>query len=138
MGAGTATPTESEAEKKARKEAEAAAAKANGNGNGEKLDGEHDDERQDAKPKAPAIELEGVGQLSLKINGKNPDKATAKLVGGKIAIPKGEYNPGEYLEAVVKLRVSKVSIVDKANDGETVEREREHQFKMVQIEKIDG
>lgn len=105
----------------------------------EPLDGEHGDEgQQDAKPKAPPIELEGVGQLSLKIGGKTPDKATAKLVGGKIAIPKGEYQPGEYLEAVVKLRVSKVAINHKVNDGETVEVEREHQFKMVQIEKIKG
>lgn len=114
----------------------------NGNGgeaNREPLDGEHGDEgRQDATPKAPPIELEGVGQLSLKIGGKTPDKATAKLVGGKIAIPKGEYQPGEYLEAVVRLRVSKVAINHKVNDGETVEVEREHQFKMVQIEKIKG
>lgn len=120
-----------------------AGASANGNGEAEgqreALDGEHGDEgAQDAKPKAPAIELEGVGQLSLKIGGKAPDKATAKLVGGKIAIPKGEYQPGEYLEAVVKLRVSKVAINHKVNDGETVEVEREHQFKMVQIEKIKG
>lgn len=117
---------------------QAEAAEANG-GSGsetpsEPLDGEHGDEQP--APKAPAIELEGVGQLSLKIGGQNPDKATAKLVGGKIAIPKGEYQPGEVIEAVVRLRVSKVSINHKVNDGETIEVEREHQFKMLQIEKV--
>jgi hypothetical protein len=109
----------------------------NGNGEGrEPLDGEHGDEQP--KPKAPPIELEGQGQLSLKIGGKAPDKATAKLVGGKIAIPKGEYQPGEVIEAVVRLRVSKVAVTHKVNDGETIEVEREHQFKMLQIEKVAG
>jgi len=115
---------------------------ASSNGNGEEgegrepLDGEHGDEQP--KPKAPPIELEGQGQLSLKIGGREPDKATAKLVGGKIAIPKGEYQPGEVIEAVVRLRVSKVAITHKVNDGETIEVEREHQFKMLQIEKVAG
>ena len=110
---------------------------ANGNGGSdEPLDGEHTDEQP--KPKAPPIELEGRGQLSLKIGGKAPDKATAKLVGGKIGIPKGEYQPGEVIEAVVKLRVSKVAINHKVNDGETIEVEREHQFKMLQIEAVTG
>jgi hypothetical protein len=116
-------------------------AEANGNGEAarEPLDGEHRDEgQQDSKPKAPPIELEGQGQLSLKIGGRTPDKATAKLVGGKIAIPKGEYQPGEVIEAVVRLRVSKVGITHKVNDGETIEVEREHQFKMLQIEKVAG
>jgi hypothetical protein len=124
------------------------AASSNGTGQGEgeggdggeqrrePLDGEHGDEQP--KPKVPAIELEGRGQLSLKIGGANPDKATAKLVGGKIAIPKGEYQPGEVIEAVVRLRVSKVAINHKVNDGETIEVEREHQFKMLQIEAVTG
>jgi hypothetical protein len=106
------------------------------NGVVEHLEGEHPDEQP--TPKAPPIELEGRGQLSLKIGGANPDKATAKLVGGKIAIPKGEYQPGEVIEAVVRLRVSKVAITHKVNDGETIEVEREHQFKMLQIEKVAG
>lgn len=119
--------------------AEKPTASTNGDGDGEgrePLDGEHGDEQP--KPKAPPIELEGQGQLSLKIGGKAPDKATAKLVGGKIAIPKGEYQPGEVIEAVVRLRVWKVAITHKVNDGETIEVEREHQFKMLQIEKVAG
>ena len=119
-----------------------AASSTNGNGGGEDeprrepLDGDHPDEQP--KPKVPPIELEGKGQLSLKISGQAPDKATAKLVGGKIAIPKGEYQPGEVIEAVVRLRVSKVAINHKVNDGETIEVEREHQFKMLQIEAVTG
>lgn len=117
-------------------QAKAADAQAGGGEDGERLDGEHPDEQP--KPKVPPIELEGKGQLSLKIGGQAPDKATAKLVGGKIGIPKGEYQPGEVIEAVVRLRVSKVSINHKVNEGETIEVEREHQFKMLQIEAVTG
>lgn len=104
------------------------------NGVVEHLEGEHPDEQP--APKAPPIELEGQGQLSLKIGGQVPNKATAKMVGGKIDIPKGEYQPGEVVEAVVRLQVRKVSIVHKVSDGETVEVEREHQFRLMQIEKV--
>lgn len=120
--------------------------KQNGDG-GEKrepLDGEHGDEGgQGGQAQAPAIPplvLEGKGQLSLKVTGDAPDKATAKMVGGKIEIPAGEYQPGEVVEAVVRLQCRKVSIIDKIDgaSGERTEREREHQFKMLQIEKVDG
>lgn len=116
------------------------------NGNGEEqrepLDGEHGDEQAD-KAQAPAIPplvLEGKGQLSLKISGDAPNKATAKMVGGKIEIPAGEYQPGEVIEAVVRLQCRKVSIIDKVDgaSGERTEREREHQFKVLQIEKVEG
>jgi hypothetical protein len=114
---------------------------AAGNGNGEPLDGEHADEqgteKKAAEKKAPDLVLEGKGQLSLKIGGKAPDKATAKMVGGKITIPAGEYQPGEVIEVVSRIQVRKVSIIHKVNDGETVEVEREHQFKLLQIEKVD-
>lgn len=107
-----------------------------GGATGEPLDGEHPDEQAPTPAAVPKIEIEGKGQLSLKIGGKVPDKATAKMVGGKIEIPKGEYQPGDVIEAVVRLQVRKVSISHKVNDGETVEVEREHQFKMLQIEKV--
>lgn len=119
-------------------------ASANGNGGGaarEPLDGEHGDEQGQDDAQAPAIPplvLEGKGQLSLKVTGDAPDKATAKMVGGKIEIPAGEYQPGEVIEAVVRLQCRKVSIIDKVDgtSGERTEREREHQFKMLQIEKV--
>lgn len=119
-----------------------AATNGNGGEQREPLDGEHGDERAD-KAQAPAIPplvLEGKGQLSLKISGDAPNKATAKMVGGKIEIPAGEYQPGEVIEAVVRLQCRKVSIIDKVDgaSGERTEREREHQFKVLQIEKVEG
>lgn len=120
---------------------EEAAAESNGRGEArEPLDGEHQDEQpQGEAPKIPPLVLEGKGQLSLKISGDRPDKATAKMVGGKIEIPAGEYQPGEVIEAVVRLQCRKVSIIDKVDgaSGERTEREREHQFRVLQIEKVE-
>jgi hypothetical protein len=114
---------------------------ASGNGNGEPLDGEHSDEQGSEKTEAkgpPPVELEGKGQLSLVIGGKNPDKATAKMVGGKIDIPAGEYQPGDVVEAVVRIRCTKVAVIHKMNNatGDVNEVEREHQFKLMQMEKV--
>lgn len=111
---------------------------ATGNGNGgEKLDGEHSD--QQAPPALPPVELEGTGdQLTLKITGENPNKGTAKMVGGKMDIPKGEYQPGDVVEAVVRMRCVEVSVTDKMNNstGDVTERERTHKFKVMGIDKI--
>jgi hypothetical protein len=107
------------------------------NGNGEALDGEHAD--QQAPPALPPVELEGSGdQLTLKITGAAPDKGTAKMQGGKIEIPKGEYQPGEVVEAVVRMRCTEVAVIDKMNNttGDVTERERVHRFKVMGIEKI--
>lgn len=118
------------------------APKASANGNGEErepLDGEHGDER--VVPKLPPVELEGAGdQLTLKITGDAPDKGTAKLQGGKMDIPKGEYQPGDVVEAVIRMRCTEVGVIDKMNNttGERVERERVHKFKVMGIEKISG
>lgn len=109
------------------------------NGNGEPLDGEHAD--QQAPPKLPPVELEGSGdQLTLKITGSAPDKGTAKLVGGKMDIPRGEYQPGDVVEAVVRMRCTEVSVTDKMNNttGDVNERERTHKFKVMGIEKLDA
>lgn len=111
---------------------------ANGNGE-EPLDGEHKDEQ--APPALPPVELEGSGdQLTLKITGSVPNKGTAKLTGGKIQMPKGEQQPGDVVEAVVRLRCTEVAVIDKMNNttGEVVERERVHRFKIMGIEKITG
>lgn len=115
-------------------------AAANGNRNGEeKLDGEHAEDQ--APPKLPPIELEGKGdQLTLKITGDAPDKGTAKMVGGKMEIPKGEYQPGDVVEAVVRMRCTEVSVIDKMNNttGERSERERVHKFRVMGIERINA
>lgn len=104
---------------------------------GEPLDGEHTDEQP--APALPPVELEGKGdQLTLKITGEAPDKGTAKMVGGKIDIPKGEYQPGDVVEAVVRMRCTEVAVIDKMNNttGDVAERERVHRFKVMGIEKI--
>lgn len=143
MGAVAEAPEKTEAEKAAEageqaKKADADAAKAAG----EPLDGEHADETGEQgkaeKAPEPSLELQGEGQLSLKIAGPVPNKATAKMVGGKIAIPEGEYQPGEVIEAVVRIQCTKVSVIDKMNNGERTEREREHQFKLRQIERVNA
>lgn len=105
----------------------------------EKLDGENAD--QQAPPALPPVELEGSGdQLTLKITGATPNKGTAKLVGGKMDIPRGEYQPGDVVEAVVRMRCTEVSVTDKMNNttGDVSERERTHKFKVMGIEKLDA
>lgn len=120
---------------------------ANGNGGAaagetgghEPLDGEDQGIEQEA-PKKPPLELEGKGkQLSLKITGDTPDKATAKMVGGKIDIPAGEYQPGDVIETVCRMRCVEVGVIDKMNNatGEVNERERVHKFKLMQIERVE-
>lgn len=87
----------------------------------------------------PTIELLGNGQLSLKIGGGRPDVATAKLKGGKMDIPQGEFQPGDIVEAVVRMRCTEVGIHDKTNHmtGEVNERERRHGFHLLSIEKVE-
>lgn len=107
------------------------------NGNGEPLEGEQPDEQ--APPALPPVELEGKGeQLTLKITGKAPEKGTAKMVGGKMEIPKGEYQLGDVVEAVVRMRCTEISVNDKMNNttGDVNERERVHKFRLMGIEKI--
>lgn len=114
----------------------------NGNGGGEPMPGEGEGEQAgqvEEKPSLPPVQLEGAGdQLTLKITGDAPDKGTAKMVGGKMEIPKGEYQPGDVVEAVVRMRCTEVSVIDKMNNttGERSERERVHKFKVMGIEKI--
>lgn len=105
----------------------------------EGAEGGDEGQPEDDTPKLPPIELEGAGeQLTLKITGAKPDLGTAKMQGGKIDIPKGEYQPGDVVEAVVRMRCTEVAVIDKMNNstGEVVERERVHKFKVMGIEKI--
>lgn len=104
---------------------------------GEELEGEGAGEQAPAA--LPPVELEGTGdQLTLTITGASPDKGTAKMVGGKMDIPKGEYQPGDVVEAVVRMRCTEVAVIDKMNNstGAVSERERVHRFKVMGIEKI--
>lgn len=121
-------------------DANGGAASPEGAGEGEELEGEGE-EAAPEQPKMPPVELEGSGsQLTLKITGQAPDKGTAKLQGGKMDIPKGEYQPGDVVEAVVRMRCVEVSVTDKMNNttGAVNERERTHKFKVMGIEKISA
>lgn len=123
------------------KDADAAAGKDDSEGvrehEGEPLEGEGD-QPEPTPTGPPPLELEGLGkQLSLKISGGTPDVALATLVGGQIAIPQGEYNPGDVIEGVVRLRCVEVAIRDNTNHstGEVSERARKHKFKLLSIER---
>jgi len=141
MESATIAPGASEEEQRKMAEqakaADAEAAKKNGAG-GEPLEGEGEQAQADQPKGPPPVELEGLGkQLSLKINGGQPDTAVATLQGGAMKIPAGEFNPGDVIEAVVRLRCTSVEIRDNTNHstGEVSERARKHKFKLLSIER---
>jgi len=137
MANATATPPETDEGRRIREAREADEAGAEqGVAVGEsEADIEGEGEGEEGPP--PLI-LEGMGQkLSTRISGRAPDKGTAKMVGGKIELPEGEFQPGDVIDATVRLRCTKISIIEKMNNstGDVVEREREHQFKLMSIER---
>lgn len=119
--------------------AEAQGADANGSDAGVVVgEGALEGEGAEEQGGLPPLELEGTGQqLSLKIAGQRPDKATAKMVGGKIDIPAGEFQPGDVIEVISRIRCTRVAVIHKMNNatGDVNEVEREHQFKVMSIEK---
>lgn len=134
---GTATAEQTEQERLAQQVKDATTAAVDEAKKNEPLDGEGDGDQ--APPAMPPVELEGSGdQLTLKISGAAPNKGTAKMVGGKMEIPKGEYQLGDVVEAVVRMRCTEVAVIDKMNNttGDVNERERVHKFKVMGIEKI--
>jgi hypothetical protein len=86
----------------------------------------------------PPIELEGEGQLSLEVGGNVPDKATVKLRGGSIAVPRGEYKKGDIVNLAVKAQVCEIHFVDKRDGqtGEITQTERRQVLKVVGVEKV--
>jgi hypothetical protein len=123
------------------KETEEAAASANGVVEDPKPPEEPaaDLEGEDAQEQAiPELEVEGDGQLSLKIGGRKPDSAEVKLRGGSIKVPKGQYEKGDVLNFLVKVRCTEIHAVDKIDNstGEVVETVRRQIFKIQGVERV--
>lgn len=122
-------------------------AAASGAEGGEQPPAEHEGEQPKAdlegegegEQALPAIILEGDGQLSLRVGGAKPDKATVKLRGGSIGIPQGQYEKGDTVNLMVKVKCAEVHFVDKTDGqtGEVTETERRHVFKISGVERID-
>lgn len=98
------------------------------------LEGDGDDEQGPLFE----LELEGDAKLDTKVGGKKPEKATVKLRGGSIGIPKGQYEKGDTVTMLVKVRCAEVHFVDKEDGttGEIIETERRHIFKVKHTERI--
>lgn len=89
-------------------------------------------------PPTIELEIEGDGQLSLRVGGRQPDVASVKLRGGSIRVPRGDYERGDTLDLLCKVRCCEVHFVDKidGSTGEITETERRHVFKVVGVEKV--
>lgn len=96
-------------------------------------------EGQEAEEQAiPELEVEGEGQLSLKIGGRKPDSSEVKLRGGSIKVPKGQYEKGDVLNFLVKVRCTEIHAVDKMDNstGDVVETVRRQIFKIQGVERV--
>lgn len=99
-----------------------------------KLEGEGAGEQQ---PESEII-LEGDGQLSLRVSGKKPDKATVKIRGGSIHVGKGQFDKGDTVDLLIKAQCAEVHLVDKRDGqtGEIIETERRQIFKISAVERV--
>jgi hypothetical protein len=87
------------------------------------------------------VVVEGRGQqLTLDVGGLPPDCATVKLQGGSIGIPRGQYDKGDTLALLVKVRCDAVAVIDKRDPktAEVTETERRHLFKVTSVERLKG
>lgn len=89
---------------------------------------------------APELEVEGTGQLSLKVGGVKPEKATMKLRGGSIHVAQGQIEKGESINLLVKATCAEVHFVDKRDTatGEITGTERRQIMKITGVEKVGG
>ncbi len=114
---------------------ESATLERNGASNGE---GDLPGESAEEQPKLPPVEVVGHGQLSFEVGGMDPDKATVKLRGGSIGIPEGQYEKGDVVDLLVRVRCDSVAFIDKHDNttGAIVETERRHGFTVTRVEKV--
>lgn len=88
-----------------------------------------------AKQEPPAQEpIPGTDhQLTLIAGGETPDSAEVKFRGGSVPI-EGQFDKGEVVEVVIKIRIAEVHFVDKIDKFENVTSTvRRHQGKMVSV-----
>jgi hypothetical protein len=116
-------------------------ASANGNGSpgaddGERLEGEHQDEQDQAKgTEKPKLILEGEKKLDLKVGGTIPQVASASLRTKMIHIPEGQYEKDDMIDLVLRVRCCNVSFPDKRSGG-SMFTERKHDFEVVMVERV--
>lgn len=86
----------------------------------------------------PPIEIDGSGQLSMKVGGEKPETAQVKLQGGSIHLREGQFDKGEYVNLAVKARCAEVHFIDKIDKstGEVVDTIRRHKLKIEHVEKV--
>ena len=94
---------------------------------------------EQAPPELPPVEVEGFGQLSLDVGGDAPTKATVKLQGGSIGIPAGQFDKGQELDFIVRVRCNAVAVIDKRDSqtGQITETERRHLFVVTNIQRLE-
>lgn len=78
--------------------------------------------------------IPGTGhQLTLIAGGDEPDSAEVKFRGGSVPI-EGQFDKGEVVEVIIKIRIAEVHFVDKIDKFENVTSTvRRHQGKMVSV-----
>ena len=87
---------------------------------------------EDEPEQEPAIEG-GKRSLTLTAGGEEPDSSSFKMQGGKVAV-EGQFDKGDVIDLLVKVRVAEVDFVDKVdNDGYVVGTERRHLAKPLSI-----
>ena len=108
------------------------------------IDPEGDQPGEGDGEQAPTIEdvvVEGRGQqLTLNVGGLAPTKATVKLQGGSIGIPRGQYDKGDTVDLLLTVRCDAVGVIDKRDSktGAVTETERRHQFTVTSCERVGG
>jgi len=76
-------------------------------------------------------------QLSLLAGGEEPDSSSFKMQGGKVNV-EGQFDKGDVIDLIVKVRVAEVDFVDKVdNDGYVVGTDRRHIAKPLSIRRAE-
>lgn len=72
-------------------------------------------------------------QLTLLAGGEEPDSSSFKMQGGKVPV-EGQFEKGDLIDLIVKVRVAEVDFVDKVDkDGYVVGTDRRHIAKPLSI-----
>jgi hypothetical protein len=100
------------------------------------VDGQGTGEQEPLLDPEPEVErLEGTGrtQLTLMAGGEAPDSSSFRMQGGKVPV-EGQFEKGDIIDLLVKVRVTEVDFVDKHdNDGYVVGTDRRHIAKPLSI-----
>jgi hypothetical protein len=104
-------------------------------------EGDFEGEGQEEQPRIFELELEGDRKaLNGSMGGRKPDTASVKLRGGSAIVPEGQYDKGDVVNLLIKVRCTELHGIDKMDNstGEIVSTERRHIFKVMGVEKVSG